>query len=303
MRMEASTRSHPIPTVRPEPARPGPAAGSTPAVPTRCTLLASAGLAGAAALGASFGLPPHPPPLTAPLAALTRYATSHHHTLLAAAWLEGTGTLLQVIFVLALAHLAGTRAGLAGRITTVACTAVLGVSLVYDVMLIAIAQSAALGGPQTTTAVVAYGLFAAVEHVFLIAPPLLLPLGLILLRTPLLPRAFAWLAVILGALGPILGLAGLLTVTANNNGPTGAAINALLAAQGLWIAAASIIMLTYSAPPRHQRFHQPIAGQAMQLPGSSPAREEGLDESPPVDRAVPLAWSAHVHRPAELSDG
>jgi hypothetical protein len=66
-----------------------------------------------------------------------------------------------VIFVLALAHLAGARAALAGRITIVACAAVLGVSLVYDVTLIAIAQSGALGSPQATTAVVAYGLFAA----------------------------------------------------------------------------------------------------------------------------------------------
>ncbi|HYV79620.1 MAG TPA: hypothetical protein VE979_15940, partial [Streptosporangiaceae bacterium] len=107
---------------------------------------------------------------------------------------------------------------------------------------IAFAQSAALGGRQTTTALVAYGLFAATEHVFLLAPPLFLALGLILLRTPLLPRAFAWLAVILGALGPVLGLAGLFTVTANNNGPVGAAINALVAAQGLWIAAASITL-------------------------------------------------------------
>jgi hypothetical protein len=71
----------------------------------------------------------------------------------------------------------GLAADVAGRITILACTAVLGISLVYDVTLIAIAQSATLGGPQTTTAVVAYGLFAAVEHVFLIAPPLLLPLA------------------------------------------------------------------------------------------------------------------------------
>jgi hypothetical protein len=165
--------------------------------------------------------------------------------MLAVAWLEGTGTLLQVIFVLSLACVASARAGLTGRLTTVACAAVLGITLVYDVILIAIAQSAALSDPQTTTAVVAYGLFAAVEHVFLIAPPLLLPLGLILLRAPLLPRAFAWLAVILGVLGPVLGLVGLFTVTANNNGPTGAAIKALVAAQVLWIAAASIMLLTH----------------------------------------------------------
>ena len=100
-----------------------------PAVSRLWTLLASAaGVAGAASLGASFGVLPPPPPLTAPLAALTRYAAGHHHAMLAAAWLEGTGTLLYVIFVLALIHLAGARAGLAGRIATVAAAAVLGVS-------------------------------------------------------------------------------------------------------------------------------------------------------------------------------
>lgn len=237
----SSATTDPIPAAQPARAEP---AAAQPAVSVQWTLLASAaGLVGAAALGASFGLLPAQPPITAPLAILARYAAAHHHTLLAAAWLEGTGTLLEVIFVLTLAHLAGARAGLAGQITTVACAAVLGVSLVYDVTVIAIAQSGALGGPQAITAVVAYGLFAAVEHVFLLAPPLLLPLGLILLRTPLLSRPFAWLAVILGVLGPALGLAGLFTVTANNNGPVGAAINALVAAQGLWVIAASITLL------------------------------------------------------------
>jgi hypothetical protein len=75
--------------------------------------------------------------------------------------------------------------------------------------------------------------------VFLLAPALLLPLGLILLRTPVLPWPFAPAAVILGVTGPVLGLTGLFTVTANNNGPVGAAINALVAAQGLWVIAAA----------------------------------------------------------------
>jgi hypothetical protein len=217
----ASARTDPIPAVQRELARAGPGVGQ-PTVPARWTLLAAmAGFGGAVALGASFGLLPHPPPPTATVAELTHYAAAHPHVMLAAAWLEGTGTLLQVTFVLALGHLAGARAALVGKIITVACATVLGVTLVYDVMLIAIALSATLGGPPTTTAVVAYGLFAAVEHVFLIALPLLLPLplGLILLRTPLLPRVFAWLAVILGALGPVLGLAALFTGTASNNGP------------------------------------------------------------------------------------
>jgi hypothetical protein len=216
---------------------------SGPAVSARWRWLAgAAGFAGAAALGLSFGLLPSPPALTAPLAALTHYAAAHQHLLMAAAWLEGTGTALYVIFVLALVHLAGTRGGLAGRITTLASAVVLAVSLVYDVTLIAFAQSAALGGRQATTALVAYGLFAATEHVFLLVPPLFLPLGLILLRTAILPRLFALLAVTFGVIAPFLGLAGLFTVTANNNGPVGAAINALVAAEAIWIVAASLTL-------------------------------------------------------------
>jgi hypothetical protein len=88
-----------------------------------------------------------------------------------------TGVGLDVIFVLALVHLAGARAGLAGRVTALASAVVFAVSLVYDITLIAFAQSAALGGRQTTTALVAYGLFAATEHVFLLVPPLFLPLA------------------------------------------------------------------------------------------------------------------------------
>ena len=91
-----------------------PSAGE-PAVSARWRWLAgAAGFAGAAALGVSFGLLPAPPTLTAPLAKLTSYAASHHHAMLAAAWLEGTGTLLYVIFVLALVHLAGPRAAWPG---------------------------------------------------------------------------------------------------------------------------------------------------------------------------------------------
>src|SRR5262244_3248416 len=119
------------------PAQPPPAPRG-PTVSARWRLLAgAAGFTGAAALGASFGVLPSPPAITAPLTVLTHYAVGHAHAMMAAAWLEGTGTALYVIFVLALAHLAGARAGLAGRITALAAAVVLAVSLVYDVTLIA----------------------------------------------------------------------------------------------------------------------------------------------------------------------
>src|SRR5690242_16794702 len=83
-------------------------------------LAGAAGFVGAVALGLSFGLLPAPPTLTAPLAALTPYAAAHQHMLMVRAWLVGTGTALYAIFVLALVHLAGARAGLAGRVTALA---------------------------------------------------------------------------------------------------------------------------------------------------------------------------------------
>ncbi len=146
----------------------------------------------------------------------------------------------------------------AATTTTLASAVVLAVSLVYDVTLIAIAQSAALGGRQTTTALLAYSLFAATEHLFLLAPPLFLPLGLILLRTAILPRLFALLAVTFGIIAPFLGLAGLFTVTANNNGPAGAAINILVAAEAIWIIAASLTL--------------PLRKPQASLPAISPVR-------------------------------
>jgi hypothetical protein len=49
------------------------------------------------------------------MAALTGYAATHHHAMLIAAWLEGTGTLLQIIFVLARRRVADGRERLDGR--------------------------------------------------------------------------------------------------------------------------------------------------------------------------------------------
>jgi hypothetical protein len=46
------------------------------------------------------------------------------------------------------------------------------------------------------------------------------------------------------------GLAGLFAVTANNNGPVGAAINALVAAEALWIIAAALTLPLRK--PRHR---------------------------------------------------
>ncbi|MGH9094183.1 MAG: hypothetical protein ACRDXE_03385 [Acidimicrobiales bacterium] len=213
-------------------------------------MAALAGIIGAGALSASFTILPKPPAFGASAAQLNHYGSQHHDLLLIAAWLEGIGTLLYVVFVLAIVHLAGANDRFAGKITTLAATVVLGVSLFYDVCLIALAQSSATGGAQSMTGPVAYGLFAAAEHVFLIAPSLFLPLGFVVLAADVLPPAFGYLALGFGISAEVLGLVGLFTASANNGGTGGAAINVLVGVQALWIIAAGAIVLARAWAPR-----------------------------------------------------
>jgi hypothetical protein len=182
---------------------------------------------------------PKPPAVGAPTAVLNAYTRAHHDLLLWAAWLEGIGTLLYVTFLLSLVHLADAIRRISGTLTLLAAAAVLGISLVYDVCLIAMAQGPALGGPQLRTGSVAYGLWAACEHAFLIAPAILLPLGFALRGSTVLPRAFANSAIALGCISEVLGLVGLFYAHPNNGGAAGIAINGLVGVEVIWVLAAA----------------------------------------------------------------
>jgi hypothetical protein len=215
------------------------AANAEVARPAWAGWAALGGITGALALGASFGIVPKPPAVGAPTAALNAYAKAHHYVLLWSAWLEGIGTLLYVTFLLSLVHLADANRRISGTLTLLAAAVVLGISLVYDVCLIAMAQAPALGGPQLRTGSVAYGLWAACEHAFLIAPAILLPLGFALRGSTALPLAFGNSAIVLGCISEVLGLIGLFYAHPNNGGAAGNAIDVLVAAEVIWVLAAA----------------------------------------------------------------
>jgi hypothetical protein len=219
------------------------AAGGDTAAPGWARWAAIGGIIGAVALGASFGIVPSPPALGASTALVTAWAKAHHDVLLWAAWLEGIGTLLYVVFLLSLVHVADANHRISGTLTLLAAAVVLGISLVYDVTLIAMAQSSAFGGPQLTTGTVAYGLFAAVEHAFLIAPAIFLPLGFALRGSAVLPRAFSNWAIALGCVSEVLGLVGLFYAHPNNHGAAGVAINVLVGVEVIWVLAAAVYTL------------------------------------------------------------
>ena len=199
-----------------------------------------AGLAGAVLLGTSFGILPQPPAVTVPLGQLVDYANHNHNLLLWAAWMEAAGSALFVLFLVSLANMDPRASSTARLLTLLFGGAVVAVGLVYAITVIAIAQTAALGGTQLATTAVAYGLFAACEHAFVLAPPVFLPLGFALRGSSVLSARFSNTAIALGCAEVVLGLVGLFYAGPNNAGAVGIAINVLIGLQGIWAIVAAV---------------------------------------------------------------
>jgi hypothetical protein len=197
-------------------------------------LLGFCGVVGPIVLVGSFAMNPAPPPGLS-TAALAAWASAHEGLLLLGGWTQGVGSALIVIFTLGLVELGG-GGGFAGRLTGLASATILAVSLLEVTFYLAAAQSVA--AHDLTLGLIAAGLTKAVQHVFLIAPALLLPLGVLILTTRVLPRLFGYTGLAIGALLQALGLAGILT-------PLQGVVDAVLVIQSLWfVAAGGVIALT-----------------------------------------------------------
>ena len=205
---------------------------------TTVVLTALCGVLGTLALIGSFRLNPGPPNgLTT--AQLISWASQHHTTIVLGGWLQGIGSLLTVLFALALVHLAGATHRFAGWATLLAGSAILLVSLIEVTFYLAGAEAAATG--DVVTGVIANAFIKAIQHVFLIAPALLLPLGAVLLDSRVLPRVFAYLALALGSVLQVLGLVGLFGVLQP-------LVDMLLIVQGVWFLAAACMLLVRPVP-------------------------------------------------------
>src|SRR5262245_24277182 len=138
---------------------------------TNRRLAAATGLAGAALLAAYFAAPallgwPYAGDTPAHLAA---YALDHARLFYAGAWLQGTGTLLCVVFFLALVELSGTLNRLPGVLVAVGAACLLAVVLVESAMLVAVPMAASSGdlAAVSTTFGLSNGVFV---RVFPLAP-------------------------------------------------------------------------------------------------------------------------------------
>ncbi len=197
--------------------------------------IALAGIVGPVVLVASFFINPAPP-LGATVAQLRDFAVRHHDGIVLGGWLQGMGSLLIVLFALGLVHFADATQQLAGWVTLLAGAIILMVSLTEITFYLAAVQATELG--DIAGGLSANNLIGAARHVFLIAPALLLPLGVVLRGSRVLPRFFAISALTLGATLQILGLIGLFRHLQSF-------IDVVLIVQSLWFVTAAVGVLRY----------------------------------------------------------
>jgi hypothetical protein len=196
-------------------------------------LAALCGILGPVLLVVSFVINPAPP-ANYTVSQLREFAIQHHNGIVFGGWLQGIGSLLIVLFAIALVHLAHATDTFAGWVTLMAGGTILMVSLVEVAFYLAAVQATETG--DTASALASNNLIKAVQHVFLIAPALLLPLGFVLLGSNILPRWFAYLGLAMGATLQIFGLLGLFNVLQP-------VIDTLLIVQSVWFVTAAISLL------------------------------------------------------------
>ncbi len=90
-----------------------------------------------------------------------------------------------------------------------------------------------------TMALISGDLIHAVQHLYFIvaAPALFLPLGAVILGSPVLPRVFGYLALVLGAAFAVLGVISLFSLTLP------VVVTAFAGLQTLWWLAAAITLI------------------------------------------------------------
>jgi hypothetical protein len=201
-----------------------------------CILSGLSGVAGVVLLIVSFAINSGPPP-DATSADLVKFGQQNYANILWGAWMQAVGPVLIVLFAFALVHLAGARQRLVGWMTFFGATILMTVSLIEVTFYIS-----ALNPDPAMMSSISLKLISAVQHLYFIvaAPALFLPLSIVLVSSPILPRLFGYLALILATAFAALGVIFLLRLTLPD------AVTAFGGVQALWWLAAAITLIVRS---------------------------------------------------------
>ncbi|GCE31220.1 hypothetical protein KDA_67040 [Dictyobacter alpinus] len=198
------------------------------------SILAALGcILGVVFLFISFSLNPAPPTDPAQLAA---FGKQYHNAILVGSWLQAISPLLIIFFVLAILHLAKATTRFVGLATLLGAS----IFMVVDLLEVTFYLGAA-NAHNLTTALISLSFVNAVQHLYSIiaAPALIIPLGLVIIASPVLPRMLGYTAVIIGSLFAILGVVFLFTPVVDGV----AALAILEAVEELWFPIAAITLL------------------------------------------------------------
>jgi len=133
---------------------------------------------------------------------------AHKLLFYAGGWLQATGALLSVVFLLVLLHRSGTRGTLAWSVALTGFAVLLSVVMVEAALLEAVPVAAANGdqGTVATAFMLANGVFTRI-YPLAPAPLVFAGIGFALSGTTILPRVFARSAVVISGLFLLSGLA------------------------------------------------------------------------------------------------
>jgi hypothetical protein len=181
---------------------------------------------------------------------LTAYADAHRLLFFLGGWLQATGALLSIVFILVLLQCSGARRALAGSVTLIGCGVLLSVVAVEAALLEAVPVAAAHGDHATvaTAFALSNGVFVRI-YALAPAPLVFAGIGFGLWQATILPRAFSRTAVLISGLFLFAGLAAVF----GSAGLTMATV--MSAAEAIWIPAAAIA------------FARPAAWRAAIAPG------------------------------------
>ena len=172
--------------------------------PTRtyCILCGLSGIAGVLMLIISFTINPGPP-AGATLAQLELFGQLYYRSILWGAWLQAVGPFFMVLFALALVSLAGASGQLAGMLTIFGAGVLMSVSLIEVSFYVAV-----LFKNPPLTSLIGLNIIYSVQHLYFIigAPAVFIPLGVVLVRSEILPHLFGWLALGLGMAFVLVGI-------------------------------------------------------------------------------------------------
>lgn len=201
-----------------------------------CILSGLSGVCGVVLLGLSFAINNGPSP-GATGTELADFVQQNYAKIMWGAWMQAVGPVLIVLFAFALVHLAGATQQLAGWMTFFGATILMTVSLIEITFYIS-----GLSPDPAIMPTISLKLISAVQHLYFIiaAPALFLPLGIVLVRSRVLPRLFGQLALVLAAIFAVLGVAFLLRLALPDS------VTAFAGVQALWWLAGAVTLIIRS---------------------------------------------------------